>query len=139
MNRAQVVELLAYAAACDQRTIGDADVLVWHDILAPLDYETCRTAMRQHYRRQPDVRLKPGHLWQACATRTDVEAAVQHDVDGALCSGCKAFHHQHEPCTVLVPIPPALASAITEVFPPARLNRPGTFCCVRSLSPVVMT
>lgn len=117
MNRAQVVELLAYAAACDARTVGDADVLAWHDILAPLDFEDCQKAMRLHYRRQPDVRLKPGHLWQMCATRTDAEAAVvDRWPDGILCARCKAVHHDHEPCTVLVPAPPALAAAVAEAF-----------------------
>ncbi len=105
MNRAQVVDLLTYAAACDQRTVGDTDVLVWFDMLAPLDFQAALAAMRQHYRRQPDVRLKPGHLWQMCISRTDgdaAEAALMPPCNqGTYCPRCKLIHHDHEPCSVL--------------------------------------
>lgn len=116
MNRSEVVDLLTYAAACDQRTVGEADVLVWFDMLAPLDFDACLTAARQHYRRSPDVRLKPGHLWQMCATRTDSEAADAGHltvctcagagtcpvcVHGVICGTCKGVHRADEPCTVL--------------------------------------
>lgn len=105
MNRAQIVDLLTYAAACDQRTIGDSDVLVWHDMLGAIDFDAALSAMRQHYRRNPDVRLKPGHLWQLCRTQTDAEAAA-HDLaqpceHGVICATCKLVHHPHEPCDVL--------------------------------------
>lgn len=106
MNRAQVVDLLSYAAACDQRTVGDADVLVWHDMIGTLDFEAALAAMRQHYRRMPDVRLKPGHLWQMCRTQTDAEAAeadlARPCEHGRICPDCKAVHHADESCDVLV-------------------------------------
>lgn len=104
MNRAQIVDLLTYAAACDQRTVGQADVIVWFDILGPIDYTTAAEAMRQHYRRNPDTRLKPGHLWQMCATRTDGDLTTdlaQPCEHGTICGRCKAVHHALEPCSVL--------------------------------------
>lgn len=117
MNRAQIVDLLTYAAACDQRTVGEADVLVWFDMLAPLDYATAAEAMRQHYRRQPDVRLKPGHLWQMCATRTDGDAAdnARPCEHGSICDRCKLVHHAAEPCHVLQARP--WPRAIETTFP----------------------
>ncbi len=119
MNRAQVVDLLSYAAACDQRTIGDADVLVWHDIIGPLDFDTVLAAMRQHYRRAPDIRLKPGHLWQMCRTQTDAEVAeadlARPCEHGRICDACKGVHHPDEECDVLVPNS-TLALRVAETF-----------------------
>ena len=119
MNRAQVVDLLSYAAACDQRTVGDADVLVWHDMIGALDFEAALAAMRQHYRRMPDVRLKPGHLWQMCRTQTDAEAAeadlARPCEHGRICNTCKAVHHPDEPCDVLVPNS-ALQQRVVDLF-----------------------
>lgn len=123
MNRSQVVDLLTYAAACDQRTVGEADILVWFDMLAPLDFDACLAAARQHYRRSPDVRLKPGHLWQMCVKRTDAEVATAFAQSctcrsagtcpvcdhGVICGTCKGVHRPDEACTVLkaapMPIP----------------------------------
>ena len=109
MNRTEVIDLLSYAAACDQRTVGDTDVLVWFDMLAPIRFKDALQAMRQHYRRQPDVRLKPGHLWQLCRTVTDAEAAerdLRTSCDhGTLCGTCSAVHQPDEPCVVLKPRP----------------------------------
>lgn len=116
MNREEIVNLLTYAAACDQRTVGEADVLVWFDMLAPLDFRACLDAMRMHYRRNPDVRLKPGHLWQLAATRTDGEdfPNVVPCEQGQFCHRCKLVHHQHEDCSVLKaqPWPRAIGSVV---------------------------
>lgn len=49
MNRAQVAELLAYVAAFDRRTIGDADVLAWHEVLGDLDPDDAHTTARAWY------------------------------------------------------------------------------------------
>jgi hypothetical protein len=123
MNRAQIVDLLTYCAACDQRTVGETDVAVWFDQLAPIDFERALEAARQHYRRQPDVRLKPGHIWMLCKTVTDVDAADRALTDTTCDHGrwhreCGQVHHDDEPCSVLVTKPALrelLATVIKEV------------------------
>jgi hypothetical protein len=105
MNRAQTLDLLTYCAACDQRTVGETDLAVWFDMLGPLDFDRALESARQHYRRQPDVRLKPGHIWQLCKTVTEAER-LDHDLavpcdQGVLCGRCKAVHHVTESCDVL--------------------------------------
>lgn len=116
MNRAETTKLLGFCAANDQRTVGEGDVLAWHDMLAPIAFERAWDAARRHYRQQPDVRLKPGHIWQLCKTTTTAEAA-QRDLEkpcehGSICGDCKAVHHADEPCTALTSDPAAFARAL---------------------------
>jgi len=46
---AEVAKLLAKCAAYDQRTVGEADVLAWHEILARVDLADAFEAVRRHY------------------------------------------------------------------------------------------
>ena len=55
MTKSEVAELLAFCAAYDQRTIGDADVHAWADALdSPwvpnIDLDEAREAVIAHYR-----------------------------------------------------------------------------------------
>lgn len=50
MNRSDTAQLLAMIQAFDRRTIGDTDVLAWHDALTDTDYTDAQTAVRQHFR-----------------------------------------------------------------------------------------
>lgn len=58
MNRSETAELLALTAAYDQRTIGDADVLAWHDLLAATSLADARDIVRTHYATKRD-RIMP--------------------------------------------------------------------------------
>lgn len=111
MNRQDITKLLAYASACDQRTVGEADLHAWFDILGPLDFDRCRAAMVKHYRASPDVRLKPGHLWQLAKATTGGTAADECE-QGAYCQACKLVHHADEPCDVLTQRPETFARAL---------------------------
>lgn len=61
MNHSEVAKLLALAASRDQRTVGDADVLAWHEDLEDLDFADAREALRRHFRESTD-RLMPAHI-----------------------------------------------------------------------------
>ena len=55
MERSDVAKLLAFCAAFDQRTIGDADVLAWHEALSSpwvpnMGLEDAQEAVIEHYR-----------------------------------------------------------------------------------------
>jgi hypothetical protein len=64
MNRADIIDLLAAIAAVDRRTIGQADVIVWHDIIGGLPKDLAFQAARNHFRECPGVYLEPGHIYQ---------------------------------------------------------------------------
>jgi hypothetical protein len=50
VNRQDTALLLGMCAAYDQRTIGDADALAWHEILSDLDFDDAKLAVVAHYR-----------------------------------------------------------------------------------------
>lgn len=50
MNRNEVIHLLAYVAAADRRTVGEADVAIWTETLpAWLDLDTAKAAVRMFF------------------------------------------------------------------------------------------
>jgi hypothetical protein len=58
MTRSEVAALLAFCAAYDQRTIGEADVLAWDEALdSPwvpnIDVDEAQAAVIAHYRETP--------------------------------------------------------------------------------------
>jgi hypothetical protein len=61
MNLEQAGAVLAKAAAFDNRTIGDANLLAWHEILGDLDVDDCLDAISQHHRESTDY-LMPAHV-----------------------------------------------------------------------------
>lgn len=61
MNKAETALILAAAAARDLRTVGDADVLAWHEDLGDITYPDAREALKRHYRDSTD-RIMPAHI-----------------------------------------------------------------------------
>ena len=49
MTPSETALLLALAAAYDRRTVGEADVYAWHDVLEHVPLETGKDAVRHHY------------------------------------------------------------------------------------------
>lgn len=49
MNRSETAQLLTKIAAFDRRTIGEADVLAWHEILEPYPLAQCLNAVRAYF------------------------------------------------------------------------------------------
>lgn len=49
MTPEDVIDVLAKAAAFDQRTVGQADILAWHEILQKLDRDDALAAVTRHY------------------------------------------------------------------------------------------
>jgi hypothetical protein len=49
VERNEVIDLLALAAAFDRRTVGEADVSAWMSVLGDLNYADARQALTEHY------------------------------------------------------------------------------------------
>jgi hypothetical protein len=49
MTPAEVVDVLSKCAAYDQRTVGEVDVMAWHEILARVELADALDAVRRHY------------------------------------------------------------------------------------------
>lgn len=64
MTPEQTGQALAYIAAADRRTLGKADLLVWHDAVGDLPHDDVMDAVRQHYRNSTDF-LMPAHVRRA--------------------------------------------------------------------------
>lgn len=61
MTPGETARVLAKAAAFDQRTIGESDVLAWHEALADLNGADALNAITQHYATS-DQRIMPVHV-----------------------------------------------------------------------------
>lgn len=61
MNRSETALLLGSIAARDQRTIGETDVLAWHEDLGDLEFGDARSAVSRHFRDSTD-RIMPAHI-----------------------------------------------------------------------------
>lgn len=72
MTPAETARLLSKAAAFDQRTIGDADVLAWSEALADLDYDMAMRAVTAWYR-DHETRLTPATLRSTVKTEKLIE------------------------------------------------------------------
>jgi hypothetical protein len=53
--------VLAKAALVDMRTIGEPDVMAWHEILADVELNDALAAVTRHYRDSTD-RIMPAHV-----------------------------------------------------------------------------
>jgi hypothetical protein len=71
---ADTADLLAFAAAFDQRTIGRADVAAWHAVLGDLDLTQARQAVAQHYASETR-RVMPADIRAAVRARRSDTAA----------------------------------------------------------------
>lgn len=63
MNVNDTAKVLAKAAAFDRRTIGDSEILVWHEAIGDLPLGDCLNAVTAHYRESADW-LTPAHIRQ---------------------------------------------------------------------------
>lgn len=52
MKQSEVATLLGLCAAYDSRTIGDADVSAWHQLMAHVPLEDAQSAVLEHYSRE---------------------------------------------------------------------------------------
>lgn len=50
MNRQECAELLTVATAYDHRTLGEVDVIAWHEAIGDLALDECKQAVVQHYK-----------------------------------------------------------------------------------------
>ena len=49
MNRAETARVLGKCSAYDNREVGEAMVLAWHEVLSFVDYDDALTAVARHY------------------------------------------------------------------------------------------
>lgn len=61
MNLEETAELLAFCAAFDARTVGNADVIAWNGTVGWVSLGDARTAVAEHYTRETDF-IKPAHV-----------------------------------------------------------------------------
>jgi hypothetical protein len=61
MNHGDTARVLAKAAAFDQRTVGEPDVLAWQEVLADIDFADALTAVSRHYAEHTE-RIMPAHV-----------------------------------------------------------------------------
>jgi hypothetical protein len=54
MTKSETALLLGLAAAYDRRTIGEADVEAWHDVLNDISFIDAKAAVKDHYRMSND-------------------------------------------------------------------------------------
>jgi hypothetical protein len=64
MERDDIIDVLTKAAAFDARTVGEGDVLAWHEALGDLDRDDALKAVTVHYTRHIE-RLMPAHVRRA--------------------------------------------------------------------------
>jgi hypothetical protein len=65
----EIGQLLAYAAAFDKRTVGEADVIAWHDVLSDLHYDRAKDAIRAWYA-DHDTMIMPANVRRAVKAAT---------------------------------------------------------------------
>jgi hypothetical protein len=54
VNMSEIATLLAMVAAFDRRTVGEADVVAWHEAVGDLRLEDARAAVIAHFRTSRD-------------------------------------------------------------------------------------
>lgn len=71
MNKFEVSRVLGKCAAYDKRTVGDADILAWHEILEYVDYTDGLDAVTRHYRQTRDFAMPADILTHAKLAKAD--------------------------------------------------------------------
>jgi hypothetical protein len=71
MTPEDVIDVLAKAAAFDQRTVGQADILAWHEILQKLDRDDALAAVSRHYAESRERLMPADVLRHARSCRED--------------------------------------------------------------------
>lgn len=77
MTPGDTARVLAKIAAFDQRTIGEADVLAWHEVIGHLDAASCMAAVTTHYR-ENTTRIMPADV-RKLATDIRVRQRSDHE------------------------------------------------------------
>lgn len=62
MTPEDIIDVLAKAAAFDNRTVGKADVLAWHEVIGDLDRDDALAAVARFYGTVTERRLMPGDV-----------------------------------------------------------------------------
>lgn len=77
MTPAETAALLAFAAAFDRRTIGEADVLAWQTVLHDIPFEPAKAAVTAHYAAETRW-IMPADIRQTVRrNRADTAADIQ--------------------------------------------------------------
>lgn len=80
MTHDEIAVLLAKCASIDQRTVGRADVLSWHELLGHLDFGDAREAVKRWYAAHRD-RIMPADIIEGCRTiRNERHERQQHEI-----------------------------------------------------------
>lgn len=81
MTPAEVAMVLTKAAAIDQRTIGKADVMAWHEILERVELADALEAVKRHYAEARD-RIMPADVRRIARVVSDERKRVEvrHEV-----------------------------------------------------------
>jgi hypothetical protein len=81
MTHGDVARILAAAAARDSRSVGDADILAWHEDIGDLAFTDALEAVSAHYRESTD-RIMPAHVRQLAKRIRDERRRVEqhHEV-----------------------------------------------------------
>ncbi len=82
MDARDVARVLTKAAAFDQRTVGDGDILAWLDAIGDLDVVDALAAVTRHYRDSTDF-LRPAHLRRQVAGIVQERANADRERDAA--------------------------------------------------------
>lgn len=64
MTRDELLDVLEIVAAAKSRTIGNADLVVWQEIIGHHPYMAAVNAVKAHLTECPGVWLEPGHVHQ---------------------------------------------------------------------------
>ncbi|QNJ58027.1 hypothetical protein SEA_JKSYNGBOY_53 [Gordonia phage JKSyngboy] len=92
MNRKETAQLLAKIAAFDQRTVGDGDVLAWHEALSDLPYDLAAQAVSHwHGHTETSRRMMPANVRRVAddmrrglVEREHSARVTGHETDAAL-------------------------------------------------------
>lgn len=77
MTPAETAALLAFAAAFDRRTIGEADVLAWQTVLTDIHFEPAKQAVTAHYATETRWIMPADIRQRVIANRSDTAADIQ--------------------------------------------------------------
>ncbi|MEU9558020.1 zinc finger domain-containing protein [Streptomyces fumanus] len=77
MTPAETAALLSFAAAFDRRTLGEADVLAWHTVLADIAFEPAKAAVTAHYATETRWIMPADIRQHVLARRNDTAADIQ--------------------------------------------------------------
>lgn len=83
MTLGDVARVLAKAAAFDSRSIGEADVAAWFDVIGRLDYADCLEAVRLHYSEQT-TRIMPADVKKLAVGIRDQRESKQRTLERRL-------------------------------------------------------